>query len=128
MVELMISMDNMKILALITFWFGFILAMSGTLLSFMFFKTLKKNYATYYKSIGEPLAIAPVNFTESSYAQLLKGSVFLYSMVFRGIPKDFPKDIGLRKLARAIRIVLVILTVLFVTLVVFGYFLYKSGL
>jgi len=49
-------------------------------------------------------------------------------MAFRGLPKKFPKDVGLRKLAKAIRIAYTATLILFVTLVVVGYLFYKSGL
>jgi hypothetical protein len=101
---------------------------SGMLLGYLLFKSLKKNHVTYYKSIGEPIIIAPINFTEDNYIQLLKGGVFAYSIVFKGIPKNFPKDIGLRKLAQAVRIVLTIVLILFIALLISGYFFYKSGL
>lgn len=70
--------------------------------------------------------VAPANFTWGNYIQLLKGAAFGYVLVFRGIPKKFPKDIGLRKLAKAIRIAFTMVVILFITLVIVGYFFYKS--
>lgn len=88
------------------------------LLAYRLFNLLKKNHIKYYKSIGEPIVLIPINLTSESYTQALKGGIFGYAMVFRGIHKNFPKDIDLRKLAQAIRITLAMLLVLFVTLVI----------
>ena len=98
----------------------------GMLLGYLLFKSLKQNHAKYYKSIGEPRILAPVNLTEEGYAQTLRGGAFAYSMVFRGIPKNFPKDVKLRKLAQAIRIVFTIVIILFIALLTSAYFFYKS--
>ena len=127
MVELSISMEYIMILTLINFGVCAILLGVGMFLGYFLFKSLKKRHAAYYKLIGEPIIIAPINFTEESYTQLLKGGTFAYSMVFRGIPENFPKDVGLRKLAKAIRITLAILLVLTTTLIILGYFFYKSS-
>jgi hypothetical protein len=100
----------------------------GSVLSYTFFNSLKKKHAAYYKSIGEPIVSAHANFTSENYIQLMKGSAFLWLMTFRGIPKNFPKNENLRKLAQAIRIVSVFVFTLFITLVILGYFLYKASL
>jgi hypothetical protein len=128
--ELMISMQDIKTLALIVFWVYFVLLMLGIALSHTLFKSLKKNHVVYYKSIGEPIAISPINLTEDNFvqtlAQLQKSVTFIYSTIFKGIPKNFPKDTSLRKLVQAIRITLAVTLVLFITLVGVGYLFYKS--
>lgn len=104
----------------------------GMILNHQLFKSLKKRHAGYYKSIGEPIVVIRFKLTDTEndvvrkYIQGLKGGVFGYSMVFRGTSKDFPQDISLRKLAQAIRITLAVTLVLFITLVITGYFFYKS--
>jgi hypothetical protein len=113
-------------LFIISFWVYATSLGAIMLLVYRLFKSLNKNYSTYYKSIGKPRILAPVNLTEEGYTQTLRGGVFGYSMLLKGIPKNFPKDAGLIKLAQAIRITLAITLVLFITLVTFGYLFYKS--
>jgi len=103
------------------------------LLSHLLFRSLRRGHGSYYKSIGEPIVIMPtVHLTDTEddlvrdNIRCLKSGVFVYRMVFRGIPKSFPKDARLRKLARAIRIVSTIMLVSFVTFIVVAYFFYKS--
>ncbi len=120
-------MQYIEILFIINFFACAVALGSAMLLVYRLFNALKKNHTKYYKSIGEPIILATI-ITEEGYIQALKGGVFGYAMVFRGIPKNFPKDIGLRKLARAIRIVLTIVIILFITLIISAYFFYKSGL
>jgi uncharacterized membrane protein len=119
-------MQDLKIPTLIIFWASFVLLTTGILVAHKLFKLLKKRYASYYQSIGKPLTIAYGNATFEEYVQLMKGSLFMYSVVFKGIPQNFPKDKDLRKLAQAIRISMTIMLILVITLVVMGYFLYKS--
>jgi hypothetical protein len=68
-------------------------------------------------------------YTDSlgDYAQRLKGTVFVYSMVFKGIQKDFPEDAKLRRLAQVVRRVFAVVIILFGVLVILTYFYYKSG-
>jgi hypothetical protein len=49
----------------------------------------------------------------------------VYSMVFRGIPKNFPMDVKLRKLAQLIRYVFAGVIILFVALIVVGYLAFR---
>jgi hypothetical protein len=110
-----------------------ILLCLGMLAAYRLFKSLEKDYASYYKSIGGPLINGPIkNFSYDDidiiYIRLLKGGVFCYSMVFRGIPIDFPKSMKLRKLAKATRIIFTVLIILFVTLIISSYAFYKSSL
>jgi hypothetical protein len=122
----MLSMQYIEILFLINFGICAVLLGSGMLLDYLLFRSLKKDHAAYYKSIGKPMIVAPLNLTEDGYIQVLRGGVFGYIMVFRGIPKAFPKDARLRKLARAIRIVFAIFLILLIPLVIIGYLFYKS--
>lgn len=117
----------MKILFLINFWAYAVSLGIAMLLVYQLFKLLEKKHPKYYKSIGRPLLLAPADLAEGSYTRLIKGGFFGYAMVFRGIPKDFPKDTDLRKLAGAIRIALTVLIILFITLIIVGYLFYKSG-
>lgn len=129
MVEL-VSMQYIETLFIINFFVCAIVLGLGMFLSHLLFRSLKKEYAAYYKSIGEPLVaiVAPTDFTWGDYVQLLKGAAFGYVMVFRGIPQNFPKDEKLRKLASSIRIIFLLILVLFTTLFVTAYLFYKSTL
>lgn len=124
MVEL-ISM-NIKIMALVCFGSCAITLMLAMFFGDRLFKLLRRNYPGYYKAIGEPIILAPVNMTRQAYAQLLKGGLFAYSMVFLGIPKDFPKNAKLRAIAQVIRWLLAVVVIGCAVLVVFGYFLFQS--
>jgi hypothetical protein len=104
-------MHYIEILTLIIFFTFAVLLGRGIILGHLLFKSLKKKYPSYYKSIGEPIVFAPCNLTSHAYSRLMKGSNFGNSMVFRGIPKDFPNDIGLRKRAQALRIIFAILLI-----------------
>lgn len=122
-------MQYIETIFIITF-FACALALGlGMILDYFLFKLLKKNHASYYKSIGEPMIamFAPADFTWHNYVQLLKGAVFGYIMVFRGLPKGFPRDVGLRKLAQAIRIVFAIFLILLILFVIVSYFFFKSN-
>jgi hypothetical protein len=125
--RMVINMEDIKILTLVIIWLCFTVIMLATALSYKLFKVLKKNHTAYYKSLGEPLAIAPINITEHTYTQLLKGALFLFLMTVRGLPKEFPKDIRLRKSTKAIRITSAILLVLYVVLAILVYILLASG-
>ncbi len=127
MVELMISMQYIEALFIINFFACAVSLGLAMLLVYRLFKSLEKKHPKYYKSIGEPILFGPF-LTEESYIQGLKGGVFGYTMVFRGIPINFPKDIRLRKLTQAIRVALTVLIILSVTFIIVGYFFYKSGL
>ncbi len=120
-------MQYIEILFITNFGALAISLVSAMLCIYQLFKSLKKNHPAYYKLIGEPIIFGPF-LTVESYIQALKGIVFGYAMVFRGIPKKFPKDVGLRKLAKAIHIALTAVIILSITLVIVGYFFYKSTL
>lgn len=128
-------MQNIETLFIITFGIYALLLMASMLLGYLLFKSLKKSHVDYYKSIGEPIVMMPaarLSDTEEelvqNYVRTLKSGTFTYRMVFRGIPKNFPKDIGLRKLAKVLRIISTIMLVSFVAFIVAGYLFYKSGL
>ncbi len=125
-------MQNIEVLVSIVFPPFAVLLGTGMFLSYRLFKLLEKKYPPYYKLIGRPLINGPIkNFNYDDidiiYIRLFKGSVFCYAVVFKGVPKDFPKDVGARKLTKAIRIVFALLIVLSILLIILGYFLYKSG-
>jgi hypothetical protein len=96
------------------------------LLAVRLFRSLKRNHPKYYKFIGEPKVFG---YTDSldGYFQRLKGGVFIYSMVFKGVPGNFPKDMQLRKFTKVVRFVFTAVVTLFVALVIFTYFYYRSG-
>ena len=121
-------MQYIETLFIVNFFACAIALGSGMFLSHLMFKSLKKNYAAYYKSIGEPMVAMVAPTTWGNYLQLLKGGIFGYAMVFRGLPRNFPKDVSLRKLAQAVRISLTFVIILFTTLFISAYFFYKSGL
>jgi hypothetical protein len=105
------------------------------LLSYLLFRTLKKRHTSYYKTIGEPSVIVTGRLRDteeevrSNYIRALKGAVFAYWMVLKGLPKDFPNnDIRLRKLAQVIRIVTTSTVISFTVFLIVTYFFYRSGL
>jgi hypothetical protein len=121
-------MQYIEILFIINFLACAVALASGMTLDHLLFKSLKKNHAGYYKSTGEPIIAmaAHTDFTWDNYLQLLKGAIFGYVMVFRGIPKNFPKNREIKRLAQAIRIAFTILLILLIPLVILGYLFFKS--
>jgi hypothetical protein len=127
-----VNMQNIEVLFIVSFAVCAIFMVVANALSYLLFKSLKKSYASYYKSIGEPsvMIIAKLTDTEDdfrySYVRSWKTSLFIYRLVFKGIPESFPKNVKLRKLTHAVRIVSVFALVSWVTVVVVGYFFYRS--
>lgn len=111
---------------LIIFSIGAVFQFIGLLLSHRLFTSLKKRYANYYRSVGSPIAFTPPLVTSSVIVQVIKSSLYLNSLVFRGVPKDFPKDIGLMRLAKILRIILGVVLVLVATLIVLGCLLWSE--
>lgn len=101
------------------------------ILSTLLFDALEKNYPRYYKSIGQPkVFVIDERFPPwESYMQRLRSANFAYTMVLKGIPKNFPKDTTLRNYARSIRYLLTALIILFVTLIIVGFLAFgRTGL
>lgn len=96
------------------------------LLCHLLFKTLRRRYAAYYKSVGSPLIFAPVNLQEGDYRRLLKGASFAYAIVFKGTPAHFPKNEKPKRQAYAIRLTLALALTLIIPLVVSLVLLYKA--
>lgn len=120
------NMQDIKIAMLIIFSIGAVFQLIGLLLSHRLFTSLKKRYTEYYKSVGSPIAFTPPLVTSFVIVQVIKSSLYLNSLVFRGVPKDFPKDVSLMRLAKILRIILGAVLALVVALIVLGYFFYKS--
>jgi hypothetical protein len=125
-------MQHIETLFIITFGISAISSGIAMFLSFLLFRSLKKNYAVYYKSIGEPIVVMFAKLTDTedevirNYIRGLKGAAFGYRMIFRGVPKRFPGDVDLRRLAQSVRVIATITLVSFTMLIVVGYFFYKS--
>lgn len=119
-------MQDIKIAILVTFSIGVVFQFAAILLSHKLFTSLRKRYVKYYKSVGSPIAFTPPLITSSVIVQVIKSSLYLNSLVFRGVPKDFPKDVSLMRLAKILRIILGVVLVLVATLIVLGYFFHKS--
>jgi hypothetical protein len=120
-------MQNIKIAMLVIFSIGAVFQLVGILLSHRLFTSLKKRYAKYYKSAGSPIAFIPPDITSTVIVRAIKSSLYLNSLVFRGVSKDFPKDANLMKLANLIRIILGAILVLVITLIVLGCFLWSAA-
>jgi hypothetical protein len=127
-------MQRIEILFIINFGICAISLGTQMFLSYLLFKSLQKNHPVYHKSIGEPTAIIFIRLTDTesevarNYIRGLKGATFGYRMIFRGIPKRFPKDKELRKLTRSLRAIATITLVSFAVLIVTSYFFYISTL
>lgn len=112
----------------VTYGICFVLLSLGMLAAYRLFKLLEKRYPSYYRSIGSPRVISNYLFpTFEAYLQRLKGATFCYALAFKGIPKQFPDDVGLRRLAQFVRYIFLTTTVLFAALAVLIYFYYRSG-
>ena len=127
-------MRDIEILFMISWGVVATLLTTLMLLNYLLFKLLKKNHAVYYKSIGEPIVIPLYKLADTEddvarkYIRSLRSGFFAYRMIFRGIPKRFPKNTGLRKLAQSVRIVAALMLASFAMFIVIGYFFYKSTL
>ena|GEM_PF-3320708 len=125
-------MQYVEILFIVSFGVYAIVLATHMFLSYLLFKSLKKNHAVYYKSIGEPTVVVLFKLADTeediarTYIRGLKGGAFGYRMIFRGIPKRFPRDAELRRLARAVRAFAAITLISFAVLIVIGYFLYEA--
>lgn len=101
----------------------------GMALGYTFFNNLEANYKEYYSSIGRPRIIGNYAVpTADQYVRALKGSAFSYALVFKGVPRNFPSDSKLRKMAQAIRIVFSVVLVLFVVVAVLMFMDYRSSM
>lgn len=125
-------MQTIELLFVVTFIVGFIFMAMATVISHLLFRRLKKSYASYYKSIGEPdsLIFSKLSDTEEdfvrNYIRLMKGGWYTWRLVIKGIPKDSPKGVRLRNLMRLVRIISTVTFVLWFTAVILGYFFYLS--
>ena len=128
-------MQHIEMLFIITFGISAISLGMQMILSYLLFRSLKKNYTVYYKSIGEPIIVMPPPKLRDSedeitrnYIRGLKGAAFGYRMIFRGVPERFPRGVDTRRLAQSVRVIATITLVSFTTFIVVGYFFYKSTL
>lgn len=128
-------MQNIQALFIVNFGFCFVLLGAVVQLSNLLFRLLKKNHADYYKAIGEPIVIMSIAHLADTEEEYIRNNIrsrrsvfFTYRMVFRGLPKDFPEGVKLRKLALATRIVLTTFLILLIPLIVLGYFFFRMHL
>ena len=125
-------MQIIELLFIITSIVGLIFMMIANVTSHLLFKTLKKRYTSYYKSIGEPdsLIFSKLSDTEEDfvrkYIRLMKGGWYMWRLVIKGVPENFPKGVRLKNLTRLVRIVSTVAFVLWFTAVILGYFFYLS--
>jgi hypothetical protein len=125
-------MQIIGLLFIITSIVSLIFMMIANVTSHLLFKTLKKRYTSYYKSIGEPdsLIFSKLSDTEEDFVRnnirVMKSGWYTWRLVIKGIPKDFPKGVRLRNLMRLVRIISTVTFVLWFTAVILGYFFYLS--
>lgn len=116
-------MEILQNITFILYGLVFVSMLSGLISTTILYRELRISYPEYYKSIGEPKAFAfTMSFpTSAEYDKRTKGTVFIYSMLGRGIPKDFPKNLKLRRLANVTRYLLALVIVLFVLMIIGSY-------
>lgn len=116
-------MEEARILMLTIFVCCITLLFVSILTGHQLFTSLRKKHAEYYEAIGRPIAILPPAVLPSVaiIIQVLKTTLFLNSLLFKGIPKEFPKDAGLVKLAKLNRIILLATYVMALALLISGY-------
>ena len=86
------------------------------LFSGIFYKLIERGHKQYHESIGKP-NILSVFYSSPTWEQLMRAKIaiyFSYGILFRGIPKNFPKDHTLKKLAHSMRILFGLVIVSFV--------------
>lgn len=99
-------------------WVGFILRLN--ILGYKIFRLLSKKFPDYYASIGRPRALT-FNFIRGVRAQ-----TYLQTLLFKGIPKDAPrddeiKDLMLRAKWSALQLY-ILLGIFFVMVIIFALF------
>lgn len=105
-----------------------------THVSHLLFRTLKKGYAGYYKSIGEPDSIVFPKLSDTEedfirkYTRMMRSGWRIWRLVVKGIPEDFPEDVRVRNLARFVRFLGTVAFVSWFVAVILGYFFYQSTL
>lgn len=97
-----------------------------TRIGYTLFNLLRIEHSSYYEKIGQPLMLVPQDMSVGGYVQLLRGTWFVLLLVVRGIPRDFPGDIKMRKIAHRYRLVSILQIVLFVALIGAGYGFLRS--
>lgn len=125
-------MQTIELLFIITSIVGLIFMMMANVTSHLLFKTLKKSHASYYKSIGEPdsLIFSKLSDTEEdfvrNYIRLIRGGWYMWRLVIKGVPGNFPKGVRLRNLTRLVRLISAVSFALWLIAVILGYFFYLS--
>jgi len=120
-------MHSIATFTFITYGACFALLIIGMTLTVRLFHSLGKDYPPYFKLIGKPIVFGFMTIPSmDDYTKRLKALSFIYSMVFKGTPRDFPQDVKLRKLAKAVQYIFSALVILFIVLVVLTYLYYKS--
>ena len=72
--------------------------------SMVLFSSLKKKYPKYYKKVGSPTTLLQGYDPKPDTVQRsLNAQLFWFTVLIKGLPTDFPKDQGLRKLVNLIR-------------------------
>lgn len=110
-------LDTFSLLALIFLSLGFIV--SGVL-----FEKIKKNHPKYHKAIGEPSILESYSAspTWGDFMHMKNAMFSSYTMVLKGIPKDFPDDNNLKRWAQITRFVfmgiILIFTITFTLVVI----------
>lgn len=115
------NMQDVRTFTLIIFIVYGIFLFSNLLLSHKLFRSLKKNHTKYYESVGRPIAFTPAFATSDVILQVWKTTIYLNSLVFRGVPRNFPTDVKLVRLAKIIRVLFCVIYFLIAVLLVLVY-------
>ncbi len=117
-------MQALQVCGLVLWGIDFAAIGISLLLSELLFRALEKDYPIYYKKIGQPVSVRAMYIPEpSDISRRYRSNSFLYSLVFKGISVDFPKNRKLRKLAKATRYIgMVLLSTFPISLGLFLYF------
>lgn len=108
-------MDTLFIIFICTFVSGAMAIGFTLLLGAHLFKKMEQNFPKYYKNLGSPTTFPASGIMPKpgDYMRSMTGSLFVVSLVFRGLPKKFPDDIDLSDFAIYTRVAYTIALILF---------------
>ena len=114
-------MKTYDAIIIVVWTIGAIAALANLVLSSILFDSLKQKYPIYHKLLGQPEVKIIGQRNIFLHPELQRAQAFIYSLVLRGIPEEFPEDCKLRRFASVLRLTVPTMIVSFVAFVVAGY-------
>lgn len=115
-------MNTLQVIVFAVFMLEALALGAELLISSTLFKLLQEKHPEYYGSIGRPKAFGNAFPNFDDYLERIKAGAFICSMVFRGIPGNFPADKRAKRLAQIARYTFTGVLALFMVIIIVGYF------